>query len=146
MNIDPFKQAPDEFDWQAQERAFQAARRGDIDADAVDRRIVRALGRAPVVDLPPGFANQVAAMARAQGLENAGLEQRLLHLLVTVFALSAAVVVMLYGQGWAASLATRLPGGDTSFAWSAVAALCLLGNWGLDAIRRLAGNASQTLA
>ena len=42
----------DEARWQAQERAFQSARRGDADADADELRIARALRSAPPVALP----------------------------------------------------------------------------------------------
>jgi hypothetical protein len=126
----------DETRWQAQERAFLSARRGDTDADAADLRIARALRRAPPVELPSGFASHVAAMARAQAAENSLFEQRLLRGLVVVFALSAAVVVAWYGRGWAAELAALLPGGSDAVGWSGIAALCLLGNWGFGALRR----------
>lgn len=127
----------DDARWQAQEQA----RRGDADADADDLRIARALRRAPAVDLPPDFAAQVAALARAQAAapavaEQALLEQRLLRGLFLVFALSAAVVVAWYGRGWVADLAAVLPGGSDAVGWSGIAMLCLLGNWGFGALRR----------
>ncbi|HSD16344.1 MAG TPA: hypothetical protein VLC71_03670 [Thermomonas sp.] len=126
----------DEPRWQAQEKA----RRGDADADALDLRIARALRHATPVDLPDGFAAQVAALARAQAVsppasEASLLEQRLLRGLVIVFALSAAVVVGWFGRGWVADLAAVLPGGGDAVAWSGVAALCLLGNWGFGLLR-----------
>ena len=133
--------AVDEQRWQAQERAFVSARRLDPDADADHLRIVRALRRAPPVELPFDFAVQVAALARAQApvpavAEQALFEQRLLRGLVFVFALSAAVVVAWFGRGWMAELAAVLPGGRDAVGWSAIAALCMLGNWGLGAVRR----------
>jgi hypothetical protein len=126
----------DEARWQAQERAFQSARRGDADADADELRIARALRSAPPVALPFDFATQVAALARAQAASSSLFEQRLLRGLVCVFALSAAVVVAWYGRGWAAELATVLPGGSDAVGWTGAAALCVLGNWGFGALRR----------
>ncbi|MEG2940790.1 MAG: hypothetical protein RR969_04320 [Thermomonas sp.] len=134
---DPIDGSPvDEVRWQAQEKA----RRGDPDADAVDVRIARALRRAPSVELPFDFAAQVAAIARAEAassavVEQGQFEQRLLRGLVVVFALSAAVVVAWFGRGWVAELAAVLPGGGDAVAWSGVAALCLLGNWGFGLLR-----------
>jgi hypothetical protein len=124
--------AIDALRWQAQEQA----RRGDPDADAGDLRIARALRAAPPVELPPGFAAQVAALARARSEASTLLEQRLLRGLGAVFALSAAVVVAWYGRGWAEGLAATLPGGGEALGWSAAAALCLLANWGMGEVRR----------
>jgi hypothetical protein len=124
--------------WQAQEQA----RRGDPDADAGDLRIARALRRAPPVDLPPDFATTVArsaaarAAARARAEASTLLEQRLLRGLGLAFALSAAVVVAWYGRGWAVALTATLPGGGAALGWCAAAAVCLLGNWGLGAMKR----------
>ena len=126
----------DELRWRVQEKA----RRLDPDADPAELRIARALRRATPMDLPPGFAVQVAALARAQASlapsEQSLLEQRLLRGLVIVFALSAAVVVAWLGRGWVAELAAVLPGGGDAVAWSGVAALCLLGNWGVGVLRQ----------
>ena len=125
----------DELRWRVQEKA----RRLDPDADPAELRIARALRRATPMDLPPDFAVQVAALARAQASlaasEQSLLEQRLLRGLVIVFALSAAVVVAWFGRGWVSELAAVLPGGADAVAWSGVAALCLLGNWGLGLLR-----------
>lgn len=131
------RESIDEARWQAQEKA----RRGEPGADASELRIARALRHAPRVDLPVDFAAQVATLARAQALvpvvaEQSQMEQRLLRGLVLVFALSAAVVVAWYGRGWVAELAAVLPGGGDAVGWSAVAALCVLGNWGFGALRR----------
>ncbi|HNV78339.1 MAG TPA: hypothetical protein PLI83_00360 [Thermomonas sp.] len=139
MNIHDREIPLDEQRWQAQERA----RRGDPDADATDLRIARALRHAPSVDLPVDFASRVAALARTQATFSAVLEQRLLRGLVLVFALSAAVVVAWFGRGWVAELATVLPGGQDAVAWSGIATLCVLGNWGVGLLRgRLASEAS----
>ena len=130
----------DEARWQAQEKA----RRGDPDADPAELRIARALRRAPAIDLPADFAagvaRTVAAQARVQAAASANadaslLEQRLLRGLVTVFALSAAVVVAWFGRGWVADFAAVLPGGADAVAWSGIAALCVLGNWGFGLLR-----------
>lgn len=126
----------DDVRWQAQERA----RRLDPDADPVDLRIARFLRRAPPMDLPADFAAQVAALAHVQATtaelpEQSRLEQHLLRGLVITFALSAAAVVAWFGRGWVAELAAVLPGGADAVAWSGVAALCLLGNWGVGLLR-----------
>ena len=123
----------DDARWHAQERA----RRGDPDADALDLRIAHALRAPPPVALPQDFAAQVAVLAGTQAIFSAVLEQRLLRGLVLVFALSAAVVVAWFGRGWVATLAATLPGGQSAIGWGALAACCLLGNWGLGALRRL---------
>ncbi len=131
MNIHDREIPVDDQAWQAQENA----RRGDPDADPTDLRIARALRLAPSMDLPPDFAAQVAALARTQAIFSAVLEQRLLRGLVLVFALSAAVVVAWFGRGWVAELGTVLPGGQDAVAWSGIAALCVLGNWGFGLLR-----------
>ncbi|HTL14562.1 MAG TPA: hypothetical protein VL251_05640 [Thermomonas sp.] len=121
----------DDARWRAQE----LARRGDPGADPLDLRVARALRRPPAVALPPGFAAQVAARARAQAA-GPDVEARLLRALVAAFALSAAVVVAWFGRGWVAGLVQVLPGGREALGWCALAALCLLGNWALGALRR----------
>jgi hypothetical protein len=131
MNIHDREIPVDDQAWQAQENA----RRGDPDADPTDLRIARALRLAPSMDLPPDFAAQVAVLARTQAIFSAVLEQRLLRGLVLVFALSAAVVVAWFGRGWVAELGTVLPGGQDAVAWSGIAALCVLGNWGFGLLR-----------
>lgn len=131
MNTQDREPQIDEALWLAQEKA----RRGDADADPDERRIAHALRHAPAVDLPFDFASQVASLARAQAAANTLLEQRLLRGLVGVFALSAAVVVAWYGRAWPAELAAILPGGSDAVAWSGVAALCVLANWGFAALR-----------
>ncbi|RZA15543.1 MAG: hypothetical protein EOP93_16735 [Lysobacteraceae bacterium] len=130
---EPFgEHSPDERRWQAQEKA----RRGDADADPVDLRVARALRTAPAMDLPVDFAARLAASVRAQAAAATLLEQRLLQGLLVVLALSSAVVVAWQGRGWAAGLAQVLPGGSEAVAWSGIAAACLLGNWGVGALRR----------
>ena len=130
----------DEARWQAQEQARQL----DPAADPTELRIARALRRAPPVALPADFATTVARSAAAQARAQAAspavsdqslLEQRLLRGLVIAFALSTAVVVAWLGRGWVAELAAVLPGGGDAVAWSGVAALCLLGNWGVGLLR-----------
>lgn len=131
----------DDLRWQAQEKA----RRLDPDADPTELRIARALRHAPPMELPADFATtvarsaavEVAARARASlaASRQSLLEQRLLRGLVIVFAMSAAMVVAWFGRGWVADLAAVLPGGRDAVAWSGVAALCLLGNWGVGLLR-----------
>lgn len=122
----------DERRWQAQERA----RRGEVDADAGDLRIARALREAPPVDLPADFAARMAVRVQRRGEASMLLEQRLLRALGLVFALSAAAVVAWYGRGWASGLAAALPGGRAAVGWCALVALSLLVNWGLGGLRR----------
>jgi hypothetical protein len=136
MNHHDHEDQIDDARWQAQEKA----RRLDADADPAERRIARALRRAPRVDLPIDFAAQVAVLAHAQDPspvipEQSLLEQRLLRGLFIAFGLSAAVVVAWLGRGWVAELASVLPGGNDAVTWSAVAALCVLGNWGVGLLR-----------
>ena len=126
----------DEARWQAQERARLAARQGHGDVDAGDLRIARALRHAPPVELPVDFAVRVAKLAHARAEASTELEQRLLRGLGIVFALSAAVVVAWYGHGWVAELVATLPGGGDALGWCAAAAVCLLGNWGVGAMKR----------
>lgn len=132
--------AVDERRWQAQEKA----RRLELEADADDVRIARALRNAPAVDLPVDFATQVAARARASVASVSLLEQHLLRALVGVFALSAAVVVGWQGRGWVAALAQALPGGADALGWSGVAAACVVANWGWGVLRRQLGRAHAT--
>ena len=54
---------------------------------------------------------------------------------IHIGALSAAVVVAWFGRGWVSELTAVLPGGGDAVAWSGVAALCLLGNWGVGLLR-----------
>ena len=142
MNTRDHEPQIDEALWLAQEKA----RRGDADADPDDLRIAHALRRAPSMDLPFDFANQVASLARAQAAANSLLEQRLLRALVAVFAVSAAVVVAWYGRAWPAELAAVLPGGSDAVSWSGAAALCVLANWGFGALRGHLERGSRTAA
>ncbi len=137
----------DDARWQVQEKA----RRLDPDADPSELRIARALRRAPPMDLPMDFAAQVATLAHAQAEpspvpEQSLLEQRLLRGLILAFALSAAVAVAWFGRGWPAELAAVLPGGGDAVAWSGVAALCLLGNWGIGLLRGQLARGMHTAA
>ena len=142
MNTQDRETQIDEALWLAQEKA----RCGDADADPDDLRIAHALRRAPAVDLPFDFASQVASLARAQAVANSVLEQRLLRILVGVFAVSAAVVVAWYGRAWPAELAAVLPGGSDAVGWTGAAALCVLANWGFGALRGHLERGSRTAA
>ena len=130
--------AVDDARWHAQERA----RRGDPEADPRDLRVARALRQAPPMALPPDFAAQVAARARADAAAGLDLEAWLLRALGVVFALSAAVVVAWFGRGWAAGLMQVLPGGREALGWCGTAALCLLANGGLGLLRRRVGRSA----
>ena len=130
--------AVDDARWHAQERA----RRGDPEADPRDLRVARALRQAPPMALPPDFAAQVAARARADAAAGLDLEAWLLRTLGVVFALSAAVVVAWFGRGWAAGLVQVLPGGREALGWCGTVALCLLANGALGLLRRRVGRSA----
>lgn len=130
--------AVDDARWHAQERA----RRGDPEADPRDLRVARALRQAPPMALPPDFAAQVAARARADAAAGLDLEAWLLRALGVVFALSAAVVVAWFGRGWAAGLVQVLPGGREALGWCGAVALCLLANGALGLLRRRVGRSA----
>lgn len=130
--------AVDDARWHAQERA----RRGDPEADPRDLRVARALRQAPPMALPPDFAAQVAARARADAAAGLDLEAWLLRALGVVFALSAAVVVAWFGRGWAAGLVQVLPGGREALGWCGTVALCLLANGALGLLRRRVGRSA----
>lgn len=130
--------AVDDARWHAQERA----RRGDPEADPRDLRVARALRQAPPMALPPDFAAQVAARARADAAAGLDLEAWLLRALGVVFALSAAVVVAWFGRGWAAGLVQVLPGGRQALGWCGTVALCLLANGALGLLRRRVGRSA----
>ena len=127
----------DERRWQAQERARLAVRGGHGDADAHELRIARALRQPPRIDLAADFAAQVAALARTQAAADVHLEQRLLRGLGIALGLSTAACVAWFGRDWVAALSTALPGGADAAGWSVAVALCLLGNWGWGAVKRL---------
>ncbi|MEO6154439.1 MAG: hypothetical protein ABIP16_01770 [Thermomonas sp.] len=144
MNTNTSPPDHDEAQWQAQERARLAASDGTADADAGDLRVARALRRAPAIDLPMGFAAQVAGLARMQAANNSLFEQRLLRGLSVLFGLSALVTVAWYGRSWPAELAAALPGGSEAANWSMAAALCVLGNWAFALLRRQHEDRGQT--
>lgn len=142
MNTDKHQPNPleirfDEAQWQAQERARQAVREGNADADEAELRIARALRAAPPVDLPADFAAQMAALVQEQAAVASRFEQNLLRVLTAVFGLSAAATVAYYGHGWAAAATQALPGGANTLAWVTLAALCIAGNWGWGLLRSL---------
>ena len=138
MNIHSKSPDHDETQWQAQERARRAIRDGaaDTNADASDLRVARALRQAPPIDLPIGFAAQVAGLARAQAINNTLFEQRLLRVLSVLFGVSALVTVAWFGRSWPADLAAILPGGGEAASWTMAAGLCVLCNWAFVLLRR----------
>ena len=86
----------DEREWQAQERALQAERLhlGDTDPRLASyRAIARALRQPLPHGLPADFARQLAARLGRAPLDTR-VEQTLLRALLTLLALSGAVVVM----------------------------------------------------
>ena len=131
----------EEAQWQAQERAFLAARDGTTDVDTGDLRVALALRQAPPVDLPMDFAAQVAGLARTQVANDSQFEQRLLRGLSSVFVVSAVVTVAWFGRSWPAALAAALPGGSEAASWSMAAGVCVVINWAFALLRsqRLAG-------
>ena len=106
MNIDK------DNEWLAQERALQDELAGVANSNdplvARYRVIARAL-RQPLPDaLPADFARTLAAQVQNAPLDTR-VEQGLMRALVTLMALSGAVVAALYGQSWWPAIAELLP-------------------------------------
>ena len=140
------RDAIDEREWQAQERALQAERNGagsgaDDPLVARYRVLARAL-RQPLADAPPAdFAAAVArriaplAAAEATVVADGVLERVLTQALIAALGLSGGVVAVLYGRDWLASIAAALPDGDGG-QWTLAIALCLGASWALEQWRR----------
>lgn len=135
----------DEGEWQAQERARRDERDGVAPVEdplqASYRSIARALRAPPPGRLPTNFAVQVAARVARMATHpplDLRFEQRLVRVLVGVFALSAAVAAALYGQQAIAGLAALVPAlsADTSLDWITLVAGCMGLSWTFHLLRR----------
>jgi hypothetical protein len=130
----------DSSEWQAQERALQAERLHLAGGDprlAAYRHVARAL-RQPLPDgLPAGFARQLAARLGRAPLDTR-VEQGLLRGLLTLLALSGAVVAALYGQSWLPAILAVLPATSSPapMHWLLAVVACVGMSWALDQLRK----------
>ena len=128
----------DEREWQAQERALQEERLHLSGGDprlASYRRIARVLRQPLPHALPADFARQLAARFGRAPLDTR-VEQGLLRGLLLLLALSAAVVVALYGQAWLPPLLAVLPQSPYALHWLAAVAACVGMSWGFELLRK----------
>lgn len=124
----------DEHDWQVQESAISAA------TDRRDALLARALRSMPVSQPPAGFAASVARLAVAGApivapAKEPKLDRVLLDILVVVFAVSAIVVVAIYGREWLAMSGEAI--GSNATLWALAGAACLGLSWAMGGVRRL---------
>lgn len=99
---------PEEREWQAQQRAVECERNGNVRADEASLvasylPIARALRQPIPVQLPADFAARVAGMALLQSSSveiESTLEQRLVLLLSVVLGISGLIVGLIYGASW----------------------------------------------
>jgi hypothetical protein len=136
--LPPFDDDAREREWQAQERALQAERRGDPAGDDPRqqryRLLARALRQPPAATLPADFAARVAAQvepaATAPAPAGGRFESVLLAALVGAFAVAAIVVLVRYGPAWLPTFRTLLPAGDPqALRWPLALAGCLGLSW-----------------
>ena len=131
----------DELEWQAQERARLAARAGapGTDDPMADRyRVMAEVLRGPLPDaLPFDFAAQVARRASMGAQADARFESNLMRVFLTVFGLSAAVVVAMYGRTWVAPILDALKL-DSAVAvnWALALGACVGASWLTDQVRK----------
>lgn len=125
----------DEYEWQAQESAFDAERRqrdraGDDPLVARYRVIATALAQPPAHRLPADFAAQVARKIQSTVALDTRFEQRLQTLLLAALALGAAVVALIYGAEWWQS-GSRLMSGraEGSLHWLVGGGACIGLSW-----------------
>jgi hypothetical protein len=109
---------------------------GNID-DIVDRHIDQALRREADAGPPADFARRVAVRAERGRAADAPIERWLLRALATVFALSALVVVALYGREWLVGFTLLLPAaaGATTLNWIAALMACVGLSWSFERLR-----------
>ena len=86
--------------------------------------------------LPADFARQIAARFGRAPLDTR-VEQGLLRGLVTLFGLSSAVVVAMYGQAWLPAILAVLPASSpNAMHWLLAAGACVGMSWGFDQLRK----------
>lgn len=127
-------------EWQAQERALQAERLhlgGGDPRLASYRAIARALRQPLPHGLPADFARQLAARLGRAPLDTR-VEQGLLRGLVTLLALSGAVVAAMYGQAWLPAILAVLPASASPNAmhWLLAVVACVGMSWAFDQVRK----------
>lgn len=131
----------DAREWEAQERARLAAKRGDA-VDAGDgeaqayRRIAEALRVPPADRLPSNFAwqmaRQAAMLVRAARID-LRLEHWLLRGLIALMGIAGAVAMTIYGADTLRSLdALSSRGQPGAGAWLALLAACVLLSGGMQ--------------
>ena len=129
----------DEREWQAQERALQAERLHLSGGDprlASYRAVARALRQPLPHGLPADFARALAARLGRAPLDTR-VEQGLLRGLVTLFALSGAVVAAMYGQAWLPPILAVLPASSpNAMHWLLAVAACVGMSWAFDQVRK----------
>jgi hypothetical protein len=129
----------DDREWQAQERALQEERLHLASGDprlAPYRAIARALRQPLPHGLPADFARALAARLGRAPLDTR-VEQGLLRGLVTLFALSGAVVAAIYGQAWVPAILAVLPASSpNAMHWLLAVGACVGMSWGFDQLRK----------
>lgn len=136
MNIDR------DNEWLAQERALHDERAGVTttnDPLVARYRVIAHALRQPLPDaLPADFAQKLAAQVQHAPLD-AGMEQVLMRALMTLLALSGAVVATLYGQSWWPAIAALLPlSSGVAINWAAALAACVGVSWLVEQVRNTA--------
>ncbi len=129
----------DEREWQAQERALQEERLHLSGSDprlAPYRAIARVLRQPLPHGLPADFARALAARLGRAPLDTR-VEQGLLRGLVTLFALSGAVVAAIYGQAWVPAILAVLPASSpNAMHWLLAVVACVGMSWAFDQLRK----------
>ena len=136
MNIDR------DHEWLAQERALQDERAGVTttnDPLVARYRVIAHALRQPLPDaLPADFAQKLAAQVQHAPLDTR-VEQGLMRALVTLLALSGAVVAALYGQSWWSAIAALLPlSSGVAINWAVALAACVGASWLVEQVRNTA--------
>ena len=124
----------DEYEWELQERAMQAARdhRGPTTCPAAEsyRRVAVALSSARS-EPPAGFAS---AMARQIAQQNPGIERALFCGLFLALAASSVVVTALYGGQWWQAVQGISHGGAGQ--WVLAGTGCMIFSWMISRLRQ----------
>lgn len=147
----PFDDAAQEREWQAQERALDAERRGlpTTTNDARTHRyrlLARALREEPVpIALPADFAQRLAAQVAAAPAQrhaaDARVESALLGTLAVVMLASTSVVVAIYGDAWLPAFRQLLSAtGTPATGWLLALGGCVGATW-LLGLRQRHGHA-----
>ena len=130
----------DDREWQAQERALQEERLHLASGDprlVPYRAVARALRQPLPHGLPADFARALAARLGRAPLDTR-VEQGLVRGLVTLFALSGAVVAALYGQSWVPAILAVVPASSSPNAmhWLLAVVACVGMSWAFDQLRK----------